>query len=54
MERKGVRRLPVVEHDGSLVGLVTLDDMVDILAEQMHGIVRVIEAGQRHERLMRR
>jgi CBS domain-containing protein len=54
MQRKGVRRLPVVEADGSLIGLVTLDDMLEVLAEQMHGVAQVIEAGQRHERLVRR
>lgn len=54
MQHKGVRRVPVVEADGSLVGLVTLDDLVEVFAEQMHGIAQVIEAGQRHERLVRR
>lgn len=54
MQRKGVRRVPVVEADGSLVGLVTLDDLLEVFAEQMHGVAQVIEAGQRHERLVRR
>jgi CBS domain-containing protein len=54
MQRKGVRRLPVTDGEGSLVGLVTLDDLVEILAEQMHGVAQAIEAGQRHERLVRR
>jgi CBS domain-containing protein len=54
MQRKGLRRLPVTSSDGTLVGLVTLDDVLNIVAEQMRTVVQVIEAGQRHERIQRR
>lgn len=35
MRRKGLRRLPVVTPVGALVGLVTLDDLLSLMAEQL-------------------
>ena len=35
MRRIGVRRLPVVGRDGLLVGVLSLDDVVGALAEEM-------------------
>lgn len=54
MRRKGLRRLPVTDARGALVGLVTLDDVLEILAEQMRSVVQAIEAEQRRERNVRR
>ncbi|WP_224449218.1 CBS domain-containing protein [Haloprofundus salilacus] len=39
-----VRRLPVVDDDGKLVGIVTLDDLVATVGEEMTNIADVIEA----------
>lgn len=50
MRRGGLRRLPVVDARGVLVGLVTLDDLLAILAEQMRTVASAIESGQRRER----
>lgn len=38
-----VRRLPVVDDSGDLVGIVTLDDLVSILGEQLAEVADVIE-----------
>ena len=54
MRHKGLRRLPVVDAQGVLVGLVTLDDLLGILAEQMRTVVQAIESEQRRERNARR
>lgn len=54
MRRKGLRRLPVTDAKGALVGLVTLDDVLEILAEQMRTVVFAIESEQRRERTTRR
>lgn len=54
MRRKGLRRLPVTDAKGSLVGLVTLDDVLEILAEQMRTVVLAIGSEQRRERSVRR
>ena len=35
MRIKGVRRLPVVDAQGFLQGIVTLDDMVELLADEV-------------------
>ncbi|KTG08487.1 signal transduction protein [Haloprofundus marisrubri] len=39
-----VRRLPVVDDDGTLVGIVTLDDVVATVGEEMTSIADVIES----------
>lgn len=42
MRRHGIRRVPVVETDGRLAGILTLDDVVEILTEQLSLVVSVI------------
>ncbi|WP_129116866.1 CBS domain-containing protein [Halegenticoccus tardaugens] len=39
-----VRRIPVVDDGGSLVGIATLDDMVATIGEEMQEVANVIEA----------
>lgn len=41
MRRSGVRRLPVVDDDGRLAGIVTLDDIVEHLAGLLGGVAEV-------------
>jgi CBS domain-containing protein len=53
MRRLGLRRLPVTSAAGTLVGLVTLDDALEILSEQLQTLVRAITAEQRREREQR-
>jgi CBS domain-containing protein len=53
MRRKGLRRLPVADDRGVLLGLVTLDDLLEILAEHMRTVVLAIESEQRRERSSR-
>ena len=43
MHAEGVRRLPVVEDAGRLVGMVTLDDVVTQLAEELRHVATGIE-----------
>jgi CBS domain-containing protein len=42
MRDKGIRRLPVVDRDGWLQGIVTLDDLLLLLAEEMGELARLI------------
>lgn len=42
MRVNGVRRLPVVSERGGLVGIVTLDDVLELLAEEMGELSRLI------------
>jgi predicted transcriptional regulator len=42
MSGHGVRRLPVVDDAGALVGIVTVDDLMELIAEQLTGLVRLV------------
>jgi CBS domain-containing protein len=54
MRQKGLRRLPVVDASGGLVGLVTADDLLELLAEEMSGLAAVVAREQRREQAQRR
>ncbi|MDH4059376.1 MAG: CBS domain-containing protein [Aquincola sp.] len=54
MRRQGLRRLPIVDAKGMLVGLVTLDDLLELMAEQMRTLVQAIGTEQQRERRTRR
>lgn len=43
MAEHGVRRIPVVEN-GGLCGIVTIDDLVVLVEEELHNISDVIQA----------
>jgi len=49
MRRKSVRRIPVVGGQGELVGLVTLDDVLDILSEELVLLVGAIASQRKRE-----
>lgn len=49
MRRRGVRRVPVVTPGGVLVGIVTLDDLLEAAAEQLQGLVNAIQSERREE-----
>jgi len=43
MTDKGIRRMPVVDGAGILIGIVTMDDMIHMLGEEMALIAKNIE-----------
>ncbi len=49
MRLKGVRRMPVVDHHGGLVGIVSVDDLVELLAEEMSELAKLISREQVRE-----
>lgn len=49
MRIKGVRRLPVVDNDGNLVGVVTLNDLLELLVEELGLLVKLIVHEQKKE-----
>lgn len=49
MRDKGVRRVPVVNKQGHLEGIVAVDDLIDLLAEQMRDIVALISCEKKKE-----
>lgn len=54
MRNKGVRRLPIVQEDGDLAGILSIDDIIEVLAEEMNQLARLISREQTHERETRR
>ena len=49
MRSKGVRRMPVIDERGGMAGIVTLDDLIDLLSEQLKDLADLIGNEQRHE-----
>lgn len=54
MRSKGIRRLPVVDDGGGLVGIVTLDDLLVLLANELGALARLVEHEQKNETSRRR
>jgi len=54
MADRSVRRSPVVDSRGRLVGLITVDDLIDLLAGELSGLATLINREQRRERQLRR
>lgn len=53
MRRKGVRRVPVVDAKGLLLGLVALDDVLEVVAEELQMVVKAMESGREREPMRR-
>jgi CBS domain-containing protein len=54
MTAKGVRRLPVVDEDGELVGIITLDDLLLLLAKEFSSLTKLVAREQKNEAVKRR
>jgi len=53
MRLRGIRRVPVVAEDGRLAGIVSADDLLGYLAEEMEDLSRISPYQQQHERRAR-
>ena len=49
MRRFGVRRLPIISLDGQLRGIITLDDVVDVLSAKLREAAAVVPRERRVE-----
>lgn len=54
MRAKGVRRLPVVDIEEKLVGIVTLDDLLILLSEELDALAKLVVREQQNELAVRR
>ena len=54
MSSKGIRRLPVVDKNGSLLGIVTLDDVLQLLAKEFDALAKLVRHEQKNEASARR
>lgn len=43
VKKSAVRRFPVVDIDGNLKGIITLDDIITLLSKEMADVVSIIE-----------
>jgi CBS domain-containing protein len=54
MREHGVRRLPVVGHDGEVVGIITLDDLLRLFVADAGALLDIMSKGQKIEQHSRR
>ena len=54
MRERSVRRLPVVDAGGALVGLLAADDLIELLGKELAGLAAAIGTSPRRERAARR
>jgi Mg/Co/Ni transporter MgtE len=50
----GVRRIPVVDNDENVIGIVTLDDVLKVHVEQAAQMLDLISKEQKREQRTRR
>jgi CBS domain-containing protein len=53
MHERGVRRLPIVNGSGALVGILTMDDLFRHFTEQQSQLVELMASEERRERHFR-
>lgn len=49
MRQKAVRRLPIVNENGGLIGILTLDDLLELLSEELLEISKLVRNEQQKE-----
>jgi len=49
LSMRAVRRAPVINHAGALVGIVSMDDLLPILANELGALASLIGTQARHE-----
>lgn len=53
MRRYGIRRVPVVDREGLLVGVFSMDDALAALARELAGVTDLLRNERAHERTRR-
>ena len=49
MRSRGVRRVPIVNAAGGLVGILTVDDMLELMAEYLGDLTRLVKRERERE-----
>ncbi|MCA1246949.1 CBS domain-containing protein [Massilia sp. MS-15] len=53
MRQRGIRRVPVIDEQGNLAGIVSADDLFEFLAQEMAELSRISPYQQAHEKRAR-
>ncbi|MEW6288368.1 MAG: CBS domain-containing protein [Thermodesulfobacteriota bacterium] len=53
MRTKGIRRLPVVNDEGALEGILAIDDVLELLSEELALLAKAAIRGQEQEKKLR-
>jgi CBS domain-containing protein len=53
MRAKGIRRMPVVSSEGTLVGVLSFDDILDYIQDEVSDLARLVGRERRRERIER-
>jgi CBS domain-containing protein len=53
MRERGIRRLPIVDRDGGLVGILTFDDIVRFYADELNELVKLVASEREMEQRYR-
>lgn len=54
LRAEGVRRAPIVDAAGALIGIVSLDDLLELIAEELVDLASLIREERRREEVSRR
>ena len=54
MRAQGIRRMPVIDDDGALAGILTVDDLIDLFSEEITDLARLIALEQKREQERRK
>lgn len=54
MSRTGVRRVPVIDKEGSLVGILVMDDLLEHVADQLNELVAIASRQRNREAALRK
>ena len=49
MRSRGIRRMPVINEDGGLEGILTVDDLIELLADELDLLAKIAGRGQELE-----
>lgn len=53
MRSRGVRRVPVVNDEGVLVGILSVDDILEAMSGQLNDLIKIISKEQDREQILR-